>query len=136
MSSMNGAVKNGRKYTRFLLTALCVLFFAWVSYRSFYDLFVFKPGIHYPRVALSDNVWGQTAVNFTVNVPTTTGFIILGTAVLGLLVSILLFVAISRGKGRNVRVYWLILAIAFVVSVMAYIVQVLDVFANAFEGVG
>ncbi len=136
MSSMNGGIKNGRHCTPLLLNGLCLLFFAWVAYRAYYDLFVFEPGVHYPRVALSENTWGDTMVQFTLNVSTTTGFILLGAAFVSLYASVRLFVANFFRRGQSAKTYWIVLGISFLVAVIAFLIQWSDFMGTAFDGVG
>ncbi len=136
MTSMNREIKNGRNYTPLLLNGLCLLFFAWVAYRAYYDLFVFEPGVHYPRVALSENTWGDTMVQLTLNVSTTTGFILLGAAFVSLYASVRLFVANFSHRGQSAKTYWIVLGISFLVAVIAFLIQWSDFMGTAFDGVG
>ena len=133
---MNGGIKNGRKYTTLLLSGLCVLFFAWVAYGAYYDLFVFEPGVHYPRVTLSETMWGDTMVQFTLNVPTTTGFVLLSAAFVSLYASVRLFLANLFRRGRSAQTYWIVLGVSFLVAAIAFCIQVNDFMGTAFDGVG
>lgn len=136
MTSKNREIKNGRNYTPLLLNGLCLLFFAWVAYRAYYDLFVFEPGVHYPRVALSENTWGDTMVQFTLNVSTTTGFILLGAAFVSLYASVRVFVANFFYRGQSAKTYWIVLGVSFLVVTIAFWIQWSDFIGTAFDGVG
>lgn len=136
MSSMNEEMKNGRNYKPLLLNGLCLLFFAWVAYRAYYDLFVFMPGVHYPRVALSENTWGDTMVQFTLNVSTTTDFILLGAALVSLYASVRVFVANFLHRGQRAKTYWIVLGVSFLVAAIAFLIQWSDFMGTAFDGVG
>lgn len=136
MSSMRDEMKNGRSSTHLLLNMFCLAIFAWLAYRAYYDLFVFEPGVHYPRVALSQNTWGDAVVQFTLNVPTTTGFIKLGAALGGVVTAVLLFVSTRRHTAPKVRVYWLLLALICLIYVAATLLAWSDFMQTAFDGVG
>lgn len=127
-------MKNGRPYTHLLVKVCCLAFFAWLAYRAYYDLFVFEPGVHYPRVALSQNMWNDTVVQFTLNVATITGFIKLGAALGGMVTAVLL--TTRRHTAPKARVYWVLLAAIYLIYAAAAFMAWSDFMQTAFDGVG
>ena len=133
---MNEAGNQQKPYAWLVLNGLGLIYFAWIAYRSFYDLFIFEPGVNYPWVELSQTVWGKTIVQFILNVPTVTSFLIFVSAVLGLFAGVFVFIFTYRGKAKKVQAWWRIFVIMLVASMICYAVQVFDFFSTAFEGVG
>ena len=108
----------------------------WFLYEAFYELFVFKTGVHYPRVSLNQNDWGNTVVNFTLNIPTVINFIILLSVFVSIYASIKIYIiTISASNKRTIK-YWRIQLIGFVICFLSMIISWFDFFNNAFQGVG
>ncbi|MFZ1400777.1 MAG: hypothetical protein WAS33_27995, partial [Candidatus Promineifilaceae bacterium] len=136
MFQMSEAGNWRKPYVWLLLNGLGLLYFVRIGYHSFYDLFVFEPGVNYPWVELSQTVWGKTVVHFIVNVPTVTRFLIFVIAVLGIVSGLFLFVFTFLGEAKKVQAWWRMLVILLLASVICYMVQLFDFFSNAFDGVG
>ena len=136
MSQTTKKTTQGKKYTLLLVNALFLLLYIWLAYQAFYDLFVYEPNVHYPSVELSQNVWGKTVVNFTLNIPTTTRIIIFCAALVSIFASVMVFVGMFFRVGKHVQIYAKVQAVSLLICVISYTIQVLDFMNNAFDGVG
>ena len=119
-----------------ILNSALLIIFVWFLYESFYELFVLKSGVHYPRVTLNQNDWGNTVVNFTLNIPTVTNFIILFSAFVSIYASIKIYIiTISASNKRTIK-YWRIQLTGFAICFISMIIAWFDFFNSAFQGVG
>ena len=136
MPQITNETNKGKQYAVLILNALCLIFFIWLAYRAFYDLFIFEPNVHYPKVQLSQTTWGKTVVQFTLNIGTTTSFIIFGAALVSIYASLMVFVVAFFGDGKPTRTYWRVQAICFLICFVATAIQLNDFMSTAFDGVG
>ena len=125
-----------KRRNQIILNSALLTILIWFLYEAFYELFVFKFGVHYPRVTLNQNDWGNTVVNFTVNIPTVTNFIILFSAFVSIYASIKIYIiTISASNKRTIK-YWRIQLTGFAICCISMIIAVSHFFNTAFQGVG
>ncbi len=103
---------------------------------GYYDLFVFVPQIHIPRVTITTTDFGVPIVSAALNVPTLCGAVI----VLGGVVAAYgglreLWRWWTRSPVGRVR-FWAVQALGLGVAALAWLVYAVDVLTNAFQGVG
>ena len=119
-----------------ILNSALLIIFVWFLYEAFYELFVFKFGVHYPRVTLNQNDWGNTVVNFTLNIPTVTPFIILFSAFVSIFASINVYIITISASNKRTKKYWIIQLTGIIICFISMIIAVYDFLTTAFQGVG
>ncbi|MCD4793514.1 MAG: hypothetical protein K8R54_09795 [Bacteroidales bacterium] len=119
-----------------ILNSVLLIILIWFLYEAFYELFVLKSGVHYPRVTLNQNDWGNTVVNFTLNIPTVTNFIILFSAFVSIYASIKIYIITISASNKRTKKYWRIQLIGFAICFISMIIAWFDFFNTAFQGVG
>jgi sensor histidine kinase YesM len=105
-------------------------------YGAYYELFVSVPGVHIPRVTISENTWGKTVVNFTMNVPTVTHFIVLVVGLLSVCFSFVIYVIHFGSLKIKTMKYWKVMITGFAICLIAEFIAVVDFFGSALDGVG
>ncbi len=104
--------------------------------QGYYDLFVFVPRIHFPRVTITMTDFGVPIASAALNVPTLCEVVIFlggGVAVYGGLRE--LWRWWTRSSVGRVR-FWVIQAFGLGAAVLAWLVYAVDFLTNAFQGVG
>lgn len=125
-----------KKRIEIILNSVLLIILIWFAYEAFYELFVFKTGVHYPRINLNQNDWGNTIVNFTLNTPIIAYFTILFFAFIGIYASIRIYIIKIFTLNIKTKKYWIIQLIAFVICFFSMIIAWFDFFNTAFQGVG
>jgi len=100
----------------------------WLGRGAAYELFVFEPGVHYPRVSLSPTV------EYRANTPTLAAAVLLVAAALALAGAAgVVAVVVSRRPAASARRYWLLQGIAFAAAASAWLVAMWDFISHAGE---
>jgi hypothetical protein len=129
-------ISKHKRVAELIADSIMWLIFAWFACKAFYELFILEEGKHYPRVGLSYNAWGNTVVDFTLNVPTVTAIIILLAALISMYASVRIFLIRVFAWEKKTKKYWIIQLTGFLICLTALIIGVLDFFNTAFQGVG
>ena len=125
-----------KKNIELILNSVLLIILIWFIYEAFYELFVFKTGVHYPRIVFNQNTWDDTVVSFTVNMPTIANFIILFMAFTGIYASIRICIIKIFALNKKTIKYWRIQSIAFIICIISMIISWFNFFDTAFQGVG
>lgn len=124
------------KRNELILSSVVLIVSAWFAYIAFYELFINKPGVHYPRIIIKQSGNGSLTVEFVLNTPTTTNIIILFSSLLSFYFSIRIFIISITGVNKRTLKYWIILIAGIVICLFASIYWMSDFFNTAFSGVG
>ena len=127
---------NKRSLWNPILCAIALALGCVAIYLGYYDLFVFVPQIHDPRVTIASTDYGVPIVSAVLNVPTFCGVLIC----LGGIVIVYgglreLWRWWTRSQDGRIR-FCVLQAFGLGVAVLAWLVYAVDVFTNAFRGVG
>jgi len=124
------------KRNELILNSVSLIALAYLAYISFYELFIYKPGIHYPYMAFKPTGNGSTLAEFIINVPTVSCMFILATSLLGIYATIRIFILRISGCVGGTLKYWIIIITGFVLCLLAYIYLEFNFLNTAFRGVG
>lgn len=124
--------KETRKYIEQIANLVTLIIFGLFAYDSFYELFIFEPGVHYPRVEIDQSY----RVEFTLNTPTITSFLILLASFVGLYAFIMISITKFFGTDKSTIKYWIIHATCILICSLSLIVNWIHFLGTAFDGVG
>ena len=129
---MNVVKKNfkRKRVIDFFKNFVFLIIFLWFAYITFYELFVFKYGVHYPRITINK----ISLSNF--NTPTITAFIVLLSALISICASIMIFIILLKNLNKKTKKYRIIQIIGFIVCLLSMTISWFDFLRNAFQGVG
>ncbi len=117
-----------RKALQLVCALLAAALAAWFGRGAVYELFVFEPGVHYPRVTFSP------ASAFRPDTPTFSAAVILICSALAFAgAAAVVVVIISRRPGRATRRYWVLQGLAFGAAASAWLVAASDFLGHAGE---
>jgi len=120
-----------RKLLELIFNTVILLILVRFVYHSYYELF-----IRVPRVNLGQDTWGNTMVNFTLDTPTKTNFVILISGFLSILTSLVIYTIRIFNLNVKTKKYWIIISIGFIICLISIFVAISDFMGSAFEGVG
>ena len=123
-----------RRLREVILSVILLAVFGWLAHEAFYELFVYEPGVHHPRVAFRGTGTQEEFVRVTWNTPTTTALVVFAACAAGMVVSLSVFVKrIRTGQGRTKR-HWLIMIACLAVTLLAIAIGWEHFLRTAFRG--
>jgi len=117
---------------------ISVCLFAWLAYEAAYELFVFEPGVHYPRIVLGPGAEasGRGWIRLSLNTPTVTSLVSLAVAWQGMGAACAAWILAVLDPTRTTRPLWLAQGLALGVYATSTLVMLADFVSTAFSGVG
>lgn len=108
----------------------------WLAYGAFYELFIFEPGIHYPRInvcGINNDCENSDPI---LNIPTICSLIILISSIISLFSSFMIFIITTFRFANKTRIFWIIQLTGISVGIICLFIETLDFLGCAFRGVG
>jgi hypothetical protein len=117
-----------KKNIELILNSVLLIIFVWFAYKAFYELFTNELGVHFSRVVLRPMGNGTKIVEFALNAPTITSFIILFMSLLSICAAMMIYIIKIFAVDKKTRIYWIFQITGFLICLLSIFYSIYDFF--------
>ena len=115
---------------KLILNFFILLFFMWLAYTAFYDLFIFELNVHTPKFYLTKNSLGKIFIEYTLDTAT----VALLSTLVGIYASLKIFAIKIFDLIASSKKYWHLQGVCLFLCIITNVIYFLDFFSSPFIG--
>jgi hypothetical protein len=119
-----------------ILNTISFLVLLWFAYNAYYELFVFRPNIHYPRIGTLHEIFVLGTGKFSLNIPTLCNLLILCISLFSLYAVTMIYIIYIISPQRKTQKFWIMQIAGISICLLCVFIEMIDFLSNAFGGVG